>query len=211
MIPTLDASSSVVKSDSFIDNSLHDSLRAAFVKLIEDQKDNPDWHPLTKGKVLDLVHPSLYPLVYGRTRVFEDEVVGVEDAIDKWAGKGEVIPEQESDGLSPEEWRHWWETDRATNTGIGGSTVNNYFWSTKYQWLPSNVKLREDGSVKFTSYINNLHPVKHRDVYGTIEKLIERALPAWDLCLKRYICRGPRDYKGAGRTEPRFPFPENPE
>ncbi|RTE78942.1 hypothetical protein BHE90_006536 [Fusarium euwallaceae] len=211
LIPTLDATSTVVKSDSFIDNSLHDSLRGAFVKLVEEQKDNPDWHPLTKGKVLDLVHPSLYPLVYGRTRVFEDEVVGVEDAIDKWTGKGEVIPELEPDGLEPEEWRHWWETDRATNTGIGGGTVNNYFWSTKYQWLPSNVELREDGSVKFTSYINNLHPVKHRDVYGTIEKLIERALPAWDLCLKRYISHGPREGIGAGRTEPRFPFPENPD
>ncbi|EEU41574.1 uncharacterized protein NECHADRAFT_54318 [Fusarium vanettenii 77-13-4] len=211
LIPTLDASSTVVKSDSLIDNSLHDSLRAAFVKLIEEQKHNPDWHPLTKGKVLDLVHPSLYPLVYGRTRVFEDEVVGVEDAIDKWAGKGEVIPEQGPDEQDPEEWRHWWETDRTSNTDTGGSHVSSYFWSTKYQWLPSNVELREDGSVKFTSYINNLHPVKHRDVYGTIEKLVEKALPAWDFCLKLHLRHGGRSFKGAGRTEPRFPLSEDPD
>lgn len=211
LIPTLDASSTVVKSDSFIDSSLHDSLRAAFIKLIEEHKDNPDWHPLTKEKVLDLVHPSLYPLVYGRTRVFEDEVVGVEDAIDKWAGKGEVISEQGPDGQSPQNWRHWWETDGTRSTGVGGSHVNSYFWSAKYQWLPSNVELREDGSVRFTSYINNLHPVKHRDVYGTIEKVIERALPAWDFCLKLHLRRPRRSFKGAGRTEPRFPLPEDPD
>ena len=30
----------------------------------EDQK---DWHPGSNKQVLDLVHPSLYPLVYGKT------------------------------------------------------------------------------------------------------------------------------------------------
>lgn len=192
---------------------MHDSLRAAFVKLIGEQKENPDWHPLTDDKVLDLVHPSLYPLVYGRTRVFEDEVVGVEDAIDKWAGKGEVIPQLESDRGPP---RPVWRLDMST---LGGSdadggvaaTIDSSFWSAKYQWLPSNVELRQDGSARFTSYINNLHPVKHRDVYGTIEKLIERALPAWDLCLKLHLRRPSRGFKGAGRTEPRFPLPDNPE
>ena len=28
-----------------------------------------DWHPGSNGKVLDLFHPSLYSLVYGRTKV----------------------------------------------------------------------------------------------------------------------------------------------
>ncbi|KAM5356789.1 hypothetical protein ACJ41O_003435 [Fusarium nematophilum] len=203
LIPTLDAASTVVKSDSFIDSSLHDSLRAAFARLIEEQKDNPDWHPRTNEKVLDLVHPSLYPLVYGRTRVFEDEVVGVEDAIDKWAGKGEVIllpPEPEQDINANTYWQG--------GTAIGGSEVDESFWSSKYQWLPSNVELRKDGSVKFTSYINNLHPLKHRNIYETIEKLIERALPAWDLCLKRYVCY---QFQGAGRTKSRFPRPDEPD
>ncbi|KAM0426062.1 hypothetical protein ACHAPT_008693 [Fusarium lateritium] len=207
LIPTLDASFTVVKSDSFIDSSLHDSLRAAFVKLKEEHKDDPDWHPRTDDKVLDLVHPSLYPLVYGRTRVFEDEVVGVEDAIDKWAGRGEVIPQLEPDEQPPSRWS--WSSE--PGTGVGDGNVNKSFWSVKYQWLPSNVKLRKDGSVKFTSYINNLHPGKHRDVYATVEKLIERAIPAWDFCLKRHLGRPRRGFEGAGRTEPRFPRPENPD
>jgi hypothetical protein len=38
--------------------------------------------------VQDLVRPSMYLLVYGQSRVFKEEVVGVEDAITKWAEKG---------------------------------------------------------------------------------------------------------------------------
>jgi hypothetical protein len=40
------------------------------VRQLEDVPDNElDWHPGSNGKVLDLVHPSLYPIVFGRTLV----------------------------------------------------------------------------------------------------------------------------------------------
>ncbi|KAM0228046.1 hypothetical protein ACHAPO_011074 [Fusarium lateritium] len=94
LIPTLDASASVVKADGYVDDSLRQNLQAAFAKLKLEQKDDPDWHPNTNDMVQNLVHPSLYPLVYGRSRVFRDEVVGVEDAIDRWSGKGDVIPKK---------------------------------------------------------------------------------------------------------------------
>ncbi|KAJ4322123.1 hypothetical protein N0V84_004958 [Fusarium piperis] len=92
LVPTLDASATAVKSDILIDEELKQELRNAFQKLKEEQKASPDWHPGTESRVQDLVHPSLYPLVYGSTRVMQDEVVGVEDAI-SWAGRGEVIPQ----------------------------------------------------------------------------------------------------------------------
>ncbi|KAI5459022.1 hypothetical protein BGZ63DRAFT_270168 [Mariannaea sp. PMI_226] len=204
LIPTLDSSASVVKSDSFVDASLHEALQKAFVKLKEEQRTNPDWHPRTNEQVQDLVHPSMYPLVYGRSRVFKDEVVGVDDAIDKWAGKGEIIPMQGPEVEEPPSgYRRF-----GGNVTIGSSDVDPAFWSNKYQWLPSNVKFQDDGSVKFTSYINNLHPSKHQDTYRTIEKLIERALPAWDQCIAEYVNY---NLKGAGRTEPRFPRPDEPE
>lgn len=166
-----------------MDEALQKSLRAAFERLIADDAEDPDWHPHSDEKVQDLVHPSMYPLVYGQSRVFEDEVVGVEDAIDKWAGRGEVIVNEEAQG----------------HVGM---------WSNTYQWLPSNVKFQEDGSVKFTSYINNLHPTKYPDIYATIEKLIEKAIPAWDLCISEM-----RGYQrvGAGRVTPRFPPPSSRE
>ncbi|KAK7417755.1 hypothetical protein QQX98_004411 [Neonectria punicea] len=183
VFPTLDAAASVAKSDTLVDAELHDALRAAFARLKDEQKDDPDWHPRTDGIVQDLVHPSLSPLVYGRSRVFKGEVVGVDDAIDKWAGSGEIIPRLESEPKKTHR-QSWSSSDHTTS--IGGSKVHPSYWSTKYQWLPANVQFQDDGTVKFTSYINNLHPIKHREMYGTIEKLIEKSLPAWDLCLAQY-------------------------
>lgn len=199
LIPTLDACASVVKSDELVSSELQADLRNAFDKLQADQKTSPDWHPNSNDMVQDLLHPSMYPLVYGRTKGFSEEVVGVNDAIDKWAGKGKVIKKADKKSNPDDEYRY----------AIGSGNLPPGFWSDTYQWLPSNVAFQGDGSVKFTSYINNLHPNKHPDIYLTIEKLIERALPAWDQCLAREI-----DYEekiGAGRTSSRFSRPAEPE
>jgi hypothetical protein len=34
--------------------------------------------------------------------------------------------------------------------------------------------------MRFTSYINNLHPQRHSEVYNLLEKLIATAIPAWE-------------------------------
>jgi hypothetical protein len=75
------------------------------------------------------------------------------------------------------------------------------------------VAFQDDGSVKFTSYVNNLHPVKYSGIYQAIERLIATALPAWDQCL--VLNTGSNDIVkvGAGRMHSRFSasMPENME
>lgn len=165
-MPTLDASATVVKSDTLVPAELRNSLRQAFSRLQADQAGCPDWHPNSGDRVQDLVHPSLFPLVYGRSKVLKDELVTVAGAVDKWAGKGETIAKEPA--------------QPATGRDVGGYDVPPSCWSDSYQWLPSNVSFRDDGSVKLTSYINNLSPARYTEIYATIEKLIETALPAWD-------------------------------
>ncbi|KAI0858284.1 hypothetical protein F4860DRAFT_517014 [Xylaria cubensis] len=185
IIPTLDAIAvAIAKSDCLIPPAVTNALRNAFERLKKDQQGFPDWHPGTDEKVLNLVNPSMYPLVFKSTKCLPKEVVGVADAVAKWAGKGTVIDNKDTnddDGMVPLE-----------------------FWSEDYQWLPSNVVMRDDGSVKFTSYINNLHPTKYPEVYSAIEKLVENALPMWDQCLYDMV----DDYKkeGTGRNVSRFSF-----
>jgi len=54
----------VVKSDTAIPESLCDALREA-VKPLEDTPNRAkDWHPGLDGKALNLVHSSLFLLVY---------------------------------------------------------------------------------------------------------------------------------------------------
>jgi hypothetical protein len=178
---------------------LHEALRKAFDTLKKDEESAPDWHPNSNAMVQDLVHPSMYPLVYTRSKVLKEESVGVDDAIEKWAGKGSLVPK---DHLRTDDRGDRYQFD------VGSDTVPPHYWSDTYQWLPANVIFQENGAVKFTSYINNLHPNKYPEIYHTIERLIETSLPAWDQCLT-YFDNFEKD--GAGRTKTRIPYPDNPE
>ena len=139
----------MVKSDTLIASTLRASLRAAFNQLVEDQDSSPDWHPGTNDMVQNLVHPSMFPLVYDQSRVLRDEVVGVANAIDKRAEKGEVAltPSPPSPGTQR------WQSPAPGRTHIPAS-----YWSRNYQWLPASISFVSGGGVRFTSYINNLHP-----------------------------------------------------
>lgn len=82
------------------------------------------------------------------------------------------------------------------------------FWSNRFQWLPANVGFDDDGTARFTSYINNLHPAKHASIYATIEKLVDASIPAWSRCLKYYEARRwDADGVVGCRARPRFAKP----
>jgi hypothetical protein len=131
--------------------------------------------------------------VYGRSKVLHTESVGVRDAINNWSGRGNVLEYAGSSKKQTQPFDH-----RRTY-------VPTEYWSEKYQWLPANVTFQDDGSVKFTSYVNNLHPVKYPDIYQALEKLIETALPAWDQCLVLQTGASHEIVKvGAGRLASRF-------
>lgn len=181
----------VIKSDTLVDPELHTAIRAAFTQLLDDRKGGPDWQPGTYDMVDNIVDPSLYPFVAGRTRGFphEENKVGVADAIDRWAGMGHAITKLNNHPLRYE------PPDRS-----------KWYWSSKYQWLPSEVHFPSDGdtgAVKIASYINNLHPVKYSGIYGTIEELLGKVFPAWDMCLAWYDVDN--ELVGPGRVRPRFP------
>src|SRR5271170_4892881 len=53
----------VVKSDCAISSSLKDALRVAVMPLEDVPSYRRDWHPGSNETVLDLVHPSLFPVV----------------------------------------------------------------------------------------------------------------------------------------------------
>jgi len=191
----------IAKSDVLVSTEIRNGLRAAFDKLRAEQASSDsglDWHPWADDKVLDLVHPSMYPFIFGQSRFIPDEVVGVADAVEKWAGKGEIVENGPPlRKVSP--GRGW----RPFGPVVDGAP--SQFWSDTYQWLPSNLSFKEDGTVRFTSYINNLHPTRHPEIYRLVEKLIDAAIPLWDVALAEEYAA-----KLAGthaEREPRFPGP----
>lgn len=174
LIPVFDYSACVLKSDSLLDAELTDKL-IELLKPLEDVPESAkDWHPGSDGKVLDLVHPSMWPLVFGRTRIMPDDEISLHDCL-SFIGAGEVIPKPNESEQRPATF--WSYREVAT------SSIN-------FQWLPCNVELTEDGKARITSYINNLHPTKHRGLYPVIEEFISKSLPAWD-----YVYRWPTEFR----------------
>ena len=172
MIPTLDLDAAVIKSDTVISSDLKEALRAGAAPL-EDVPDSlKDWHPGSDRKVLDLVHPSLFPLVYGRSRILSSGVVEVHDCV-SYMGKGEIATAPNDKEV---------EVDMSDNKYSMWVNTNPIFWSKNFQWLPCDVVFAGD-EVKITSYINNLHPTLHPELYSVLEKFIAKSVPLWDLAL----------------------------
>ena len=110
----------VVKSDIVVPNSLKAALREAVLPLEDIPMREKDWHPGSDEKVLDLVHPSLFPLVYGRSRIVPDSLVGLDDCIRR-CGEGKTIPVPSDE-----------DTDHQKEPGS---------YSKKFQWLPCEVDI----------------------------------------------------------------------
>ncbi|KAK2030999.1 hypothetical protein LX32DRAFT_614454 [Colletotrichum zoysiae] len=162
LVPVYDVTTAVVKADNVVPPEVKDELKRG-VEILEDvQQHAKDWHPGSDGKVLDLVHPSLYPLVYGVSRIVPDKRISLQDSI-KVCGTGQTIPAH-----APE---IGYERRYKRNQGL---------FSYKFQWLPCEIDI-QDGKPAITSYINNLHPKHHAGLYATIEKVIEKSLPLWDV------------------------------
>ncbi|EMT70729.1 hypothetical protein FOC4_g10009197 [Fusarium odoratissimum] len=156
LIPVMDYASAAIKSDNLVPKDLRDALVAAVSPLENVPEERKDWHPGSDGKVLDIVHPSLWPLVYGRSLILPDKRIDLEEALSH-CGKGVVVPVDNSDDTM-------WPSSA---------------FSKRFQWLPCDVDLT-GVNPRIDSYINNVHPAKHAELYPVIEKFIEKSLPAWD-------------------------------
>ncbi|MFD6195005.1 DUF4246 domain-containing protein [Streptomyces sp. NPDC060275] len=57
------------------------------------------------------------------------------------------------------------------------NSYSKYEFSEKFQWLPTDVDLSDDGGVTFGSYVNNVHPEDHRELASVLPDLFSRMLP----------------------------------
>ncbi|KAF2442510.1 hypothetical protein P171DRAFT_364692 [Karstenula rhodostoma CBS 690.94] len=193
-VPSLDASATVFKSDTIIPAQLKEDLRAAASPLEDVPESAKDWHPGSDEKVLDLVHPSLFPLLYGVSRVLKPKyghVLGDTagqwegkggtmklDDCEQWIGKGGVMPVPEKAATEVTRWAGLSSWDRWR-----GHPNEQHFYSAKFQWLPCEVAFADGDAVRITSYINNLQPKKHKVLYEVLERVIAKTIPMWDATL----------------------------
>lgn len=106
----------VYKSDTAVSDDVKLALQEAVRPLEDVPESQKDWHPGSDGKVLDLVHPSLFPVIYGKSRILPvgSSATTLEDYAKRYA-ECEYTPQL--DGNMP---RHF---------------------SKKFQWLPCEVDI----------------------------------------------------------------------
>ena len=132
-----------------IPTSSRERLLTAVAPLETVPDSEKDWHPGSDGLVLDLVHPSLYPIVYGRT-------LGKMPS----SGTATVLEPPKFEGADPK------------------------FVSERFQWLPSDFSVDGEGKVTLTSpYINNVHPIRHKELYSVIPEILQFAIPMFERVL----------------------------
>ncbi|KAI9327524.1 hypothetical protein DFJ73DRAFT_863547 [Zopfochytrium polystomum] len=139
-------------ADNLLPSSLLARLKSLAAPLEQECLSRGDcWHPNSDDMVLDLVHPSPYALVSGKTKasavpnaLFGDELV-------------EIKAKEKT-----RSWRH--EPDV----------------STRFQWLPSEVDVDQNGKVVIRSYINNLNPTQHSQLYSVLAACFQKMLPLFE-------------------------------
>lgn len=110
--------------------------------------------------VLELVDPCLYPIDFLDTRILRRGKVPLQ-------GCSSIICEGDDNAYWEREILH------------GGPII----WAP-YQYLPSDISW-VDNKPKITTYINNLHPEYHSDLYKVFEEVIDATVPLWEECLFR--------------------------
>ncbi|KAF4586029.1 WD40 repeat 2 [Ophiocordyceps camponoti-floridani] len=172
MVPIFDATACAVKAD--VSSDLVSTLKSA-VSSLEDG-------PLQQtGQVQHLLHPSFWPLIYGRTRTLIKDTIKIENCIASM-GRGELL-----DGPNPDqvEFKPSWSEQGSQTPSL----------SVAAQWLPFEVEIDSNGHASISSYINNLHPTHDRSMYAIINSFIAKSLSAWDL-IYRWPPRRRSDARG---------------
>jgi hypothetical protein len=147
----------VVKSDKLVSSVVHRDLIDACRSI--ELGPRPILPNADSVHTFNPVDPSLYPLVYGRTRILPDQMITRDDCIST-AGKGTVI--------------HL----KSRNKPEIGPADHPSRYHEGFQHLPCDVSLSGKGC-QIVSYINNAHPIRDRQFYNVLKKVISKAMPLW--------------------------------
>jgi hypothetical protein len=181
----------VYQSDTLIPADVKQALLNGVALLENVPEDKKDWHPGSNNQVLDLVHPSLFCLVNGVSMIRmndEKELLeevhreGVAGSLNRM-GQGEIVKFKRClpDYCSDDEERSGNEYAESPERAD-----KDYSFSNRFQWLPSEFNVLPDGTTQIETYINNLHPMKHKELYGTIEKIFGKFVPLFNKTLSSH-------------------------
>ncbi|KAJ3181491.1 hypothetical protein HDU87_001101 [Geranomyces variabilis] len=152
----------------------HKEALLAFVADLENVRDSDkDWHPGTDELVLDLVHPSLYCLRDGTTKVLRTETIDSPADALRFINAGEVLSVKTRTPLVNQ-----YQSELGTHRRLRDP-------EDKFQWLPTDVNMTYSGienrvRCEFQSYINNVHPGKQQVAYDVLAGILAQFVPMFN-------------------------------
>ncbi|KAJ2348318.1 hypothetical protein GGH92_002869 [Coemansia sp. RSA 2673] len=200
----LSAADGVWISDTLIDAKIIKRLRE-HATILENVPDHQkDWHPDSQPRVLNLIDPSLYLLVYCQSRLcrqssssaqallMSDKLVECPRSLCRWrkilsdaSGSGPTcyllpaLPREENSNSEESVYDYDLDNDSDGSASSKQNTDEQYgsYTSPNFCWLPSEFRVDDNGTITIKSYINNLHPVKHAALYPIITSIFSKFLP----------------------------------
>ncbi|KAJ1879564.1 hypothetical protein H4R99_000894 [Coemansia sp. RSA 1722] len=188
------------------DSDLAQEFNASLSKMLEKLPKAQYCRPL-KNKYdhvfEQIVDPSLYSLMYESTPILPKPMTSPQEAL--------CLP---SFGTVPGSLSDWRKAVRNLNASMSEKdkgkdseqleeVYSNFVpFNERYleladpserHWLPTDIYVNQDGSVDFKSYINNIHPEEHADMYVSISKIIAKAIPLLEQVLTDW--EHPRDLR----------------
>ncbi|KAJ2448601.1 hypothetical protein GGF42_005050, partial [Coemansia sp. RSA 2424] len=154
-------------SDSLVGKETTQALKDYAAILESVPARDKDFHPNSNDQVLNLIHPSLFPLIYNRSSVLSEPIASPLAALDlKSFGYFPATPLNWSRALNPPANKD--ESDEDYSKGLtrvpmrreypGGAQPNFYiplpntsYTSHKFCWLPAEFRVDSDGTTTIES------------------------------------------------------------
>ncbi|KAJ2074989.1 hypothetical protein GGH13_000934 [Coemansia sp. S155-1] len=188
-------------SDALVDDETTKALKDYAAILENVPARDKDWHPNSNDQVLNLIHPSLFSLIYKRSSVLSEPIASPLAALElKSFGNFPGTPLDWSRTLNPPPNKDESDEDYAKrltlehNSPVGCAQPNFYiplpsvsFASEKFCWLPAEFRVDSDGAATIESYINNLHPRKHAALYPIIGSIFSKFVPMLEQVVTDYV------------------------
>ncbi|KAJ2580924.1 hypothetical protein GGH95_002335, partial [Coemansia sp. RSA 1836] len=168
----LSAADGVWFSDSLIDLETTNELKEYAAILASAPDHQRDWYPDGESRMLNLIDPSLFPLIYSRSKLCRQSSMSVQPSL--------MAKAPGAFSGSIDKWR---KALNGTDSNMPSYHIptfpscDNNCVSRGFSWLPSEFRVSENGAVTIESYINNLHPVNHAPLYQIIASVFSKFIP----------------------------------
>uniref|UniRef100_K3WJB2 DUF4246 domain-containing protein n=1 Tax=Globisporangium ultimum (strain ATCC 200006 / CBS 805.95 / DAOM BR144) TaxID=431595 RepID=K3WJB2_GLOUD len=128
------------------------------------------------GQVETLVNPSMFPCVFGKTLRIPENAVK-DPALFNGPADHMTRTMFDASTLVVNIIRGYYES------GSGRGAYKRGDMRIKYQCIPTDFQVHDDGSVRMLTYINNVHPEEYADLSSSIEAIVGRFVPLFNRVL----------------------------